>query len=170
MASNDKQQRPVIAIARSPFEMAVEAIAVAGLFASLAIALFSWSRLPDKVPMHYGAAGTADSWGGRWTVALLPAVGLVMYLAMSRVRRAPHQFNYPWPITRENAAGMYRAGAVLMTCVKAEVVWLFTYIEWTTFRVALGEARGLGTWFLPATVALMAATVVLSIVQMSRAR
>lgn len=166
----DSIERPVIQIPRSGFEKVVEALAIAGIVMSLAALFCSWSDLPDRIPMHYGFGGKPDAYSGQWTVIVLPIIAIVMYAGLSLIRKIPHYYNYPWPITEDNAAAMYKISIVLIACIKMEVVWLFTYIEWITIRVALGKAQGLGFMFLPITFIVMGVTVIVHVIQMSRAK
>jgi hypothetical protein len=32
--------------------------------------------------------------------------------------------------------------------LKAQVVWLFAYLQWQMIQVALGNSTGLGAWFI----------------------
>jgi len=42
-----------------------------------------------------------------------------------------------------------------MQIIKLMLSVAFAYILWQTIRVSLGEAEGLGVWFLPAFIVLM---------------
>ena len=164
------EERPRIDIPRSGFEKTVEALAVVGVLASFYLLIFCYNKLPEKIPMHFGFGGKPDAFSGKWTVVALPIIGLAMYAGMSLIRKIPHYYNYPWPITKENAPKMYQISIVLITTVKMEVVWMFTYIQWAVIRVAMGKAGGLGVLFLPVALIAMTVTVVVAVVQMSKAK
>ena len=163
-------KRPIISIPRSNFEIAVEAIAIIGVFTSLFILLNNYFDLPDRIPTHYCADGAPNAYGGKWTLSILPVANLFMYSLLTLIRKIPHYYNYPWPITEENAPRMYQAGLVTIACVKMEIIWLFTYLEWTTVRVAMGEAQGVGSWFLPVTLTVLIGTLIIQILQMNAAK
>ncbi len=40
------------------------------------------------------------------------------------------------------------------------IVWLFAYIQWKTIQVALGQADGLGSAFLPVFLVVLTATAI----------
>lgn len=40
------------------------------------------------------------------------------------------------------------------------IVWLFAYIQWKTIQVALGQADGLGSAFLPVFLVILTATAI----------
>ena len=109
----------------------------------------SWSSLPAEIPQHFGASGRPDATGARWTILVLPAVGVILYVALTVLARFPHKANYLWPITEENAARQYRLARTVLTAVKGEIVWFFGYVVQQTIQVATGSAEGLGAIFLP---------------------
>ena len=53
-----------------------------------------------------------------------------------------------------------RCARVLLAVVKAEIAWLFSYIEWRTIQTALGQVQGLGAAFLPVLLVTMTMTIV----------
>jgi hypothetical protein len=84
---------------------------------------------------------------------------VILYLMLTVANRYPHKFNYLWPITAQNAREQYRLARLLLVWLKAEVIILFTFLEWATIRVALGQAEGLGVIFLPVVLVVMFGTV-----------
>lgn len=76
-------------------------------------------RMPDKVPMHYNAAGEIDRYGSRYENLLFPAVvlGIALLFAvmagMQRRRKAP-----------SNEKGILLAGIFLFG-VSESAVWIF---------------------------------------------
>lgn len=102
-------KRPSIAVRLSPAGWAGEALAAAGAVAVIIWGMLAWIRLPGLGPTHFGLNGSPDSRGNaRATVALLGGGALGAYALFSVLARYPHVFNYPWPITAENAARQYQ--------------------------------------------------------------
>ena len=56
----------------------MKTIAKLAAFLPLAATLVWLQFLPDRVPVHYNAAGTIDRWGSRWEFLLLPCVVLAL--------------------------------------------------------------------------------------------
>lgn len=166
MAAN----RPVLTLPRTRLDAILEGLAVLGLLVMTILPAYYWSVLPPAVPMHFGVAGAPDAWGSKWLVLLPLAVGAVLSGLIAVTNRYPHLFNYPWPITEKNAPEQYRLARSLMTALKAEMVWLFAFIEWCMIRTALGARHGLGPWFFPALVVTLGATLGIWYRQASRAR
>jgi hypothetical protein len=151
-------KRPVLNVPRTPFELALELVAAGGLVLVFIVLAQAWSGLPDRVPQHFGATGQPDTWGGKNILWLFPGVAAGLSLLLTIANRFPQTFNYPWPITEQNAEAQYVLARTLLTAMKAEIVVLMAYLEWETIRVALGRSAGLGVAFLPVFLGAMVLT------------
>ena len=130
----------------------------------------SWPVLADRVPQHFGPSGRPDAWGSRNILWLFPAMALGIYVLMTILNRFPQTFNYPWPITEQNAEVQYLLARTLLVAVKAEIGGLMLFLEWKTIEVALGRSTGLGEMFLPFFLSVIALTMALYFVKAFRAR
>lgn len=142
-------KRPIINLPYTSQDLALEAAAIGGIILSIGMLFLFWSSLPALVPTHFGVTGEVDAWGDKRTILILPTTSLLLYVMLTIVSQYPHKFNYPWPITAQNAREQYRLALSLMAWLKVEVIILFAFLEWTTIRTALGQATGLGIAFLP---------------------
>lgn len=127
----------------------IDSLAIVVLILGWWIAFSSYPRLPETIPIHFGFSGEANGWGRRWVIFLLPVIATtiftVEYLAFNHgIVRASR----PVP----------EAAKVPMHVLMLELSVIFTYITWRTTEVAFGRARGLGVWFLPATLIAVFAT------------
>lgn len=157
------ETRPVLELPRTGLDNALEVLAAAGLLTPLAYLYKNWASLPARFPTHFGASGLPDAWGGRESLLILLAVSLILYPLLTVLSYFPHIYNYPWRITEENAERQYRLARSLMLWIKVEMLWLFGYIQWSSIQVALGKAAGLGTAFLPITLAVAFGTLAIYI-------
>jgi hypothetical protein len=100
------------------------------------------------VPGHYDAAGNVTRYDPKGSLWLLVGVSVGLYGLMGAVNAFPQLWNLPahGAADRSRQLGLARA---FMRCLKAFVVWLFTFILWISVRVAQGAASGLPWWFLP---------------------
>ena len=128
------------------FYSVVEVAAVIGLLVSLVLVVRAWRVLPSEIPIHFGFSGEPDGWGPRGCIVIVPAGALLMWAGLT----IPGRF-----FGTAGDPTMW----MLVVC-KAEVVWLFTYMTWKTVQVALKKAVGLGRWFLPMSLVLVAATMI----------
>jgi uncharacterized membrane protein len=142
------KSRPRIRITLTPLEFILEMVSLLGLVGAAYLLIRFWPDLPMVIPKHFGFSGEVDGWGDRSSLFFLPGANLFLYIMMTVVSRFPHTFNYPVRITADNAWRQYQLAVWYMALLKAQVVWLFLYLEWRIIQVALGHSSGLGTWFV----------------------
>ncbi|NLL53485.1 MAG: DUF1648 domain-containing protein [Peptococcaceae bacterium] len=122
------------------------------------------------MPSHFGSSGIPDAWSSKLSIWLLPGIGAGLYLLLTIVSKFPHTFNFPWAVTEENAERQYLIGRTMVISLKAELIWLFAYIEFSTIQVAMGKSNGLGKAFLPITLIIVFGTIVICLVKGYKAR
>lgn len=88
-----------------------------------------WSNFPDKVPMHYDAAGHIDRWGNKQELLILPLISWIMYLFMTIIEQLPQLWNTGVRITDENKERVYRTLLHLMTSIKFIIISLVSYMS-----------------------------------------
>ena len=116
------------------------------MLAVWALVLYYWPALPERVPSHFGASGRPDAWSGRNFVLFPAIVPTVLYLGLTVLSFFPRIYNYPVPITPENAARQYGLARSLVIVLKALLAWTFAAIVWKSLQTAVGQAEGLGAW------------------------
>lgn len=131
--------RPALPFEPSPFDRTLQVLLGVGLFTVIGIVASSWSRLPAEIPHHFNLAGEVDAWGGKWLVLIPPAFSLVLGLGAWWLARIPHRYNYPWPITEENAPRQYRMARRLMFGLGVCLTWMFATLALTLVSEALGR-------------------------------
>lgn len=74
----------------------VEAPQIAILAAMFTLALVTWPAAPDRIPVHWNAAGEVDRYGGKFEgLLLLPLIATGVYLLMRYLPRVdPGRANY----------------------------------------------------------------------------
>lgn len=142
-------ERPKFVPPREGIDLIWEALGLAGLIALIGVALYYYPSLPERIPRHFNAAGEADAYGPKATLFLLPIIGTVLYAGLTILNRHPYLFNFPCEVTPENAGRLYRSGMRMISSLKAVILISFAYISWRAILMALGEAEGLGGYFLP---------------------
>jgi hypothetical protein len=162
--------RPRITIPYTGLLIALEAVALALLVALVAYTVVKWSSLPSRFPTHFTADGTPDQYGGRSTLVAFPLIGLIAYVGLTLLRRAPWGVNYGWAITEENAESQYRIAVYFLTCLKVEVVGLLGYIQYQTVATGLGDTGGPGPLLLPITIIVVLGTLVVYLYSSHRNR
>ena len=115
----------------------------------------SYSSLPDTIPTHFNAAGEADGFGRKASIVSLPVVASLLYIGLTLLNRVPHSFNFPTPITQDNALRQYTNATRMIRYLKLILVVVFAGISYQTIQQANGTGDGLGLWFLPLTLGLI---------------
>lgn len=83
-------------------------LAPAVLLGSIAFILIRFPSLPEQIPTHYNMAGEIDGYGGRFSLLLMPLIGLVMDASLVLVGRFPKSWNTGVRITLYNRVRVYR--------------------------------------------------------------
>jgi uncharacterized membrane protein len=71
------------------------------LAALIGLSLYVYPEVPAEIPLHFGADGVADRWGGRTLLSwmMLPLIGtatvLLIYGVAALMPRRPQSFNMP---------------------------------------------------------------------------
>ncbi len=141
------------------FDRLVEALGVFALLLLVGLPAWHYTALPETIPIHYGIDGQPDGYGPRWTVWILPAIGLVTYIGLAILTRFPHIYNYPVKITAENAESQYRMVCRFIRVLNTVIAGLFTYLTFADIQTALGVQNGPGSFFLPVFVLLIFGTI-----------
>ena len=129
-------------------DVIIEALAAICLIYMIIQLIVVYPDLNQKVPTHFGSSGAPDAWGDKSSMLIIPIVSIVLYVGLTLLNQYPHLFNYPIPITEENANRQYQYAKSLLTTLKFTTCGLFLYIQLQTISVAKQIQSGLGTYFL----------------------
>lgn len=130
----------------------------------------TYNSLPDSIPKHFNALGTADSFGKKDSIFILPIIASVIFIGLTILNKFPHLFNYPVKVTNENAVRLYTIATKLIRSLKLIIVVVFGSLVVQIVRNSYGHANGLGVWFLPVTLSLVFITLIYGIMQFFKAK
>lgn len=165
-----KQTRPRTHPPRTIVDFICESIAIGAIIYGLILVSQHWSSLPSQIPTHFDASGTADGWGPKGMIWLLPAISVVMVPSMLFFRRFPWLSNTPVKITEENAEYQYGLIVRLLNVLACVVSLLFLALLNDTISIAGGGVSLLGTWFMPAFIIPIVVTLLWYFVSAMRRR
>jgi uncharacterized membrane protein len=136
------------------------------MFAMLAV---HWSQFPDQVPAHYGISGTPNGWHGKSFLLILPSVAALIWIVLTAAETKQHLINIPFEIDRSSPQVQQVLRNMVIT-EKAFAMIVFAWLAAMMVRTALGLAQGLGAWFLPVSLALIFAPLIMYSVELLRLR
>jgi hypothetical protein len=116
-------ERPILDVPRTGLELLLDVAGVLALLGSYLTIALAWSKFPDRIPTHFNAAGEVNGWGPRETLWIAPGVMTLVFVVLTIAARFPQRFNYPWPITAENAERQYRMARTLLAAVRLAVAF-----------------------------------------------
>ncbi len=154
------EKRPKIKLKLSPTDKIAEYMGWIMLSAVWILTLAYYKSLPDIIPVHYNAAGEADRHGEKWMIFTLPLIATLLYIGMTLLNKHPHIFNYPIPITKENAEKQYTFATRMTRYLKLVIVVIFGLIAFTTIRHAYDQEAKPGVWFLPVLLGMLATPII----------
>jgi uncharacterized membrane protein len=132
-------------------------------------ALYGPTRLPERVPTHFDAAGHPNAWGPPTGMILLPVMAIGLYLLMSIVTRFPGAFHYPVRVTRLNIERLQSIVLDMIAWLKAELACLFLLLQWAFMQAARTGDGHLFPMILPFFIVAIFATIGWHFVAMFRA-
>lgn len=152
---------------RSTPDRVLEAVSVVALLAAVADVAMHWSVLPERIPIHFGAAGNPNGWGGKsmllWLLATTFGVAVLLTVAEGYQRL----INIPMKVDRDSPE-VRRVLRSMVIAMKAGITVSFAWITDVTMRTAVGEANGLGRAFLPVFLGGVFAPMIYYLVKLSR--
>jgi uncharacterized membrane protein len=140
--------RPKLKPTLSQSDKIIEALGWLALFTLWSLVLFSYSKLPETIAIHFDAYGNPDNYGGKITIFSLPIIASVLFLGLSYLNRFPHIFNYMTEINDNNALQQYSIAGRLVRMLKLCIVLIFTLIAFSTMNVT----DKTGNWSMPLLV------------------
>lgn len=131
---------------------------------SILLPIFLWKHIPEKIPMHYNAAGKVDNWSDKGSLILLFfCIAFTMGLMAIAVYFV--KVNMKSQYTREQErTGCYQVYPMLVS-MNLVVQLMFSYMIFASVT-----CRNLGTWFMPVTLIAVALPIVLVFGNMAKKR
>jgi len=140
------------------YPVRLEIIPLALIILELYLVITNYPTLPFLIPTHFGANGSADEWGMRSAILLIPVLGIFVYFLISifnvmfALIKDPKRFiNLPKPQKDKLTPAMVeKLMATVDRCLfvmKILLVALTLYDVYITIEVARERATGLGIWF-----------------------
>lgn len=157
-------RRPHLTIPLSHTDKIIEYGGWALLALVWVIVLSKYASLPENIPIHFNLDGTADTFGSKSNLVLLPAIITGLCGGLFLLARFPHHFNYPVRLTEENAERQYTLAVKTLRWIRVSVACVALLITCQVIRFA---SSGLGPkpWHMALALLLIFAPIVYSLYQ-----
>ncbi len=130
--------------------------------------IWSYSKMPAQIPTHFDGAGKPDAWSDKGSSFILPVIGSFVYLQMSFVVRLKKSLNTSKKVQVTKEEAYYRTIGWFIRTLKILVMGIFAWITVTSYTTAIGKTDGIGTAFLPISVAVILGVVTYFIVRLRK--
>ena len=125
--------------------------------------------LPERIPMHFDAAGNANGWGPPSSLTLLPVVAAGLYLLITVISLLPTGIKSAVKLTPESRERIQTLTRRMLVWLKAELVCLFLCIQWFILAGIREGSNSIPPLAVPAFLVVIFATVGWHIVAVFRA-
>ena len=105
--------------------------------------IVGWNSFPDRIPVHYNAAGEIDRWGGKGELIFLFVMTSILYIGITLIQRFPQIWNTGVQVTQENRERVYRILMYMLETLKLLMVAGLTFL--TVYSMT---GKNLPVWFL----------------------
>lgn len=97
---------------------------------NLAYATYSFTNLPNTIPIHFDIDGKPNGWGERYTIFFIPLINLALVGFMATVRKNPFSYlNLPIRLSSNNLKERVKLGRELLDLISICISTLFFFIE-----------------------------------------
>ena len=150
---------------KHPLDKLMNRMSLLVLLGTAVFLVLYWKDIPQKVPMHFNAAGEIDRWGSRAELLILPVISWLMYGLLTVVEQLPGAWNTGVKVTEENREQVYALLGHMLSTLKFLIMVMFA---WITLWCAL--ARPLPVWFLPVVLGAVFGDMAYWLIRLFRAR
>jgi uncharacterized membrane protein len=119
-----------------------------------------WGRMPQKIPVHFNAAGEINRWGDKSEIFVMPVISTALYLLITLVTRFPSSWNVPVEITEVNKGAVYRCEKSMLIVVKTEMIAIFFGLT-----VPMLKAQALPAAFLTVSMTVLFGSILFFIIR-----
>ena len=138
----NKFKRPKIRPARNRVDRLLDVTTLCLVLCSIGYALWQYPGLPATIPTKFNGAGQVVSTGPAATIFLMPALALMICVALRTIQHWPWLSNTIVEITEANAEVQYRLINRLLGWCGVLVGGLFLFIEISIVQGAVNGTPG----------------------------
>jgi uncharacterized membrane protein len=144
-------------------QVVLEAICATLIIAMFVLPLVGWNTIPDKLPMHFNAAGEIDRMGNKDGLIVLPVVGVILYGLCTFVSFILRVWTIPSAKQDDRTFQVFRDLTGMIIFMKTELLVFFLIITLSMMYV-----RPLPAIFTPGVYLIVFATLIYYIIRIVR--
>ncbi|HIU77491.1 MAG TPA: DUF1648 domain-containing protein [Candidatus Pelethocola excrementipullorum] len=115
-------------IKKSKYDVIINILSVLCILGTIAYLLYTWDKIPNKIPGHYNTFGEIDRITDKNSTIKLVALTLVIYAVISIIEKFPLSWNTGVQITPLNKEKVYRTLKTMLETAKFTTTLLFTFL------------------------------------------
>ena len=125
---------------RITYDQVLNFLSILGLVCSF-YPLFLYGNISadTMIPIHYNRFGEVDGWGNRHFFWIISLIVIAVFIGISIAEKYPNKINYPVKVTAENKEAIYKIGIQLVRHIKCILMFAFSYINYSTYNIAIGK-------------------------------
>ncbi|MBV6647233.1 MAG: DUF1648 domain-containing protein [Cyclobacteriaceae bacterium] len=156
--------RPVMSF----LDWALEIVGALLLAATWYLLLTNYTALSDQVPIHYDFWGNPNIYGDKELVWLVPILLTAMYIGIYFLHKIPHLLNYPIPVTKTNAAQLYKINLRTLRALRVLIAGQILYGKIGLISISNGQFSKLSALQMPIFLGGLTLIIVISYLLMYR--
>ncbi|MGD0941600.1 MAG: DUF1648 domain-containing protein [Terracidiphilus sp.] len=125
--------------------------------------------LPERIPIHFDAAGNANGWGSPAALIMLPVVAAGLYVLITVISLLPTGVRSAVQLTAESRERIQTLTRQMLAWIKAELTALFLCIQWFILAGIREGTNDIPALAPPAFIVVIFATVGWHLVAVFRA-
>jgi len=139
---------PKIELKLTKLELFLEIMGYLLLVALWGFVIYTYSSLPEQIPIHFNGVGKVDDYHTKRSIFMLPVIGTFLFVMLTYKAASPENETYKVNITEQNRESQYRNTMNSFRMIKIIVATLFLLLSYKTWEVARAQSSELGVSFL----------------------
>lgn len=148
-SSTSNTEPPKIKIELTSTDRFMEGLSALILLTTWVMAIWFFSKLPDRIPSHFDDAGNITDQSSKWVLFLLPMIATIIFITLRILSRFPHVFNYPLKVTEKTAPHVYAFSTKMVRSLNLGIVFFFSLAELMIVISAQGVNPEFGILLIP---------------------
>jgi uncharacterized membrane protein len=111
--------------------------------------IFIYQTLPNKIPTHFNFKGSADNFGSKEEIFILPIIGTVLTLGLTLLNSLLGS-----PTSLKNRRNLEISNRIIRF-FRAGIPVIFGLVIYHTMEIAKNETNGLGIWLLISSILIL---------------